>query len=343
MLNRSFSSSFSKKGDTTTVLPSRYYIPGSELTFCSKDKIGQGASGVVFAGTYMGKPVAVKQFSFDNPALPLNKELLLKEAAELVILDHDNIIKCYGVCQEQSSLILELARRELLVDGKQCYVHSLRQLTEMAGDLPEETKHEALFQIANGLSYLHSRKITHGDLKSANVLVTGSGHEVFFKLGDFGSAHAQLTSKLTTANMTAISTQSRAGTTPFEAPEVFKNYQKTSKSDIYAFSMIMYELQFPKLAHPWESVFGTEVRIDTLSALIITAVQRGERPPVKNESPYTHLMKKCWDNLPENRPTAFELKNEIVELHQVDYFVIFLSSSIIILTFLEISCIAFGV
>ena len=69
--------------------------------------------------------------------------------------------------------------------------------------------------------------------------------------------------------------------------------------------------------------------IGPLSALIITAVQRGERPPVKNESSYTHLMKKCWENLPENRPTAFELKNEIVELHLVDYFVIFFSSSII--------------
>ncbi len=88
------------------------------------------------------------------------------------------------------------------MDEKQCYVHSLRQLTEVAGDLPEETKHEALFQISRGLCFLHSKKITHGDLKSANVLVTGSGDEIFFKLGDFGSAHAQLTTKLITANMT---------------------------------------------------------------------------------------------------------------------------------------------
>lgn len=81
--------------------------------------------------------------------------------------------------------------------------------------------------------------------------------------------------------------------------------------------MIMYELQHPTLAHPWESVFGTQVRVDTLSALIMEAVKIGERPPVNDESPYTCLMRKCWDASPENRPEALDLKKLIVLLHEV--------------------------
>lgn len=121
----------------------------------------------------------MKQFSFDNPGNPQNKELIIKQASELIALEYENIVKSYGVCLKISSLILELAKRELWIDGTQCFVHSLRQLTELIGDLPDDTKHEALFQISCGLSFLLSKKITRGDLKSANVLVTGSRGEIF--------------------------------------------------------------------------------------------------------------------------------------------------------------------
>lgn len=327
MLSKSFKFSFSRRADSpATSLPSSYIIPSSELIFNSGNKIGQGASGAVFAGIHKGKPVAVKQFFFDNPENPQNKELILKEASELLALQHDNIVKCYGVCLEISSLILELTKRDIWIDGTQSFVHSLRQLIELIGDLPDDTKHEALFQISCGLSFLHSKKIIHGDLKSANVLVTGSGDDIFFKLGDFGSAHALLTSKLSTANMTArMLPSSRNGTTPFEAPEVFVTFKKTTKSDIYSFAMIMYELQHPTLSHPWESVFGNQVRVDTLSALIMEAVKKGERPPVNGESPFTSLMRKCWDSSPESRPDAFDLNKQIVLLHEVNIFLVFMS------------------
>lgn len=82
-------------------------------------------------------------------------------------------------------------------------MHSLRQLIDcVAGadkNIPMDLKCEGLLQVACGLTYLHQRKTIHGDLKSANVLVSGlSEGDYVFKLCDMGQAHIELTSKIKT-------------------------------------------------------------------------------------------------------------------------------------------------
>lgn len=105
--------------------------------------------------------------------------------------------------------------------------------------------------------------------------------------------------------------KSRIGTTSFEAPEVFFGIPKTFKSDVYSFGMIMYELLYPNLAHPWASTFITGIP-ETISAAIGNAVKCGKRPPVEEESRFTRLMKTCWDEDPDERHNASDLNMEIV-------------------------------
>ncbi len=200
-------------------------------------------------------------------------------------------------------------------------VHSLRQLLGTV-ELPIDLQHEALFQISTGLEYLHEKRVVHGHLKSANVLLTGGQEEFIFKLGDFGQIHATITSKLSTSMSAINGNRSRTGTISFEAPEVFCNAKKTAASDIYAFAMVVYEVRNRAYEYPWQSVFGIGVHPDTLAAQIIAAVKKGERPTTSEVSPFTNLMMKCWASDPVLRPTASQLVKDIVAIQVTVYWLL---------------------
>ena len=148
------------------------------------------------------------------------------------------------------------------------------------------------------------------------VLITSDPSEgdFIFKLCDLGSAHSMLTSKLSTNISVGKSAhRQRTGTVSFEAPEVFLESNKTSESDIFSFGMVMMELLFPCNAHPWAKVFPVGSS-DSVSARIIAAVTKGERPPVGKKNPYVDLMELCWQQNPKQRPSTAVLKNHILVL-----------------------------
>ena len=91
-----------------------------------------------------------------------------------------------------------------------------------------------------------------------------------------------------------------------------------SQSDMYSFGMVVHELLQPKYKYPWESVYDG-ARSETINILIVEAVKRGERPPVPAFKELTYrgavdIMKECWVQNPEKRPTAKEVQNKLLIL-----------------------------
>src|SRR5581483_7726035 len=95
------------------------------------------------------------------------------------------------------------------------------------------------------------------------------------------------------------------GVIPFMAPEVLRGKPYTLASDIYSFSMIM-----------WEFTSGVTPFNDRAHDFQLSlSICRGERPEIIESTPqcYIDLMKKCWNKDPSKRPSASEIKNIIEE------------------------------
>ncbi|EXX64827.1 Kin3p [Rhizophagus irregularis DAOM 197198w] len=93
------------------------------------------------------------------------------------------------------------------------------------------------------------------------------------------------------------------GVLPYMAPEILRKKPYIPASDIYSFSMIMWEFTsgIPPFNH------------EAHDHHFILSVYEGKRPKIMENTPkcYIDLMKKCWDLSPSNRPTIIMLENII--------------------------------
>ena len=95
-------------------------------------------------------------------------------------------------------------------------------------------------QMALALQYLHSRRILHRDLKTANVFLT---RRDIVKLGDFGVSRV--------LSATAELARTFVGTPYYLSPELLNNQPYGQPSDVWALGCIFYEVA--TLEHPYEA------------------------------------------------------------------------------------------
>ncbi|GET61037.1 kinase-like domain-containing protein [Rhizophagus irregularis DAOM 181602=DAOM 197198] len=150
-----------------------------------------------------------------------------------------------------------------------------------------------LEELSGALKSIHDKGVIHQDLHCGNILMNDEDIFHFPAIGDLGLCGNY--------NKTGI----LIGVKSFIAPEHLKeNPEKfTTASDIYSFGIIMWIIGCCKL--PYEEFkndqFGLEYNITV----------GGLRPKIPKDIPttYAELMKRCWDDNPEKRPKAFELRN----------------------------------
>ena len=171
--------------------------------------IGTGSNGtMVFEGNFDGREVAVKRMLIQFFDIASQETKLLRESD-----DHPNVIRYYA--QQQAAgflyIALELCPASLAdIISKPLAHPDLVRSGER--DLPN-----VLYQIANGLSHLHTLRIVHRDLKPQNILVSmGKDRRPRLLVSDFGLCKKlegeQSSFRATTAHA--------AGTTGWRAPEL---------------------------------------------------------------------------------------------------------------------------
>ena len=148
--------------------------------------------------------------------------------------------------------------------------------------------------VAAGLVHIHSKPLVHRDLKPANVLLAA---DLTAKVADVGLARAL---HGTQAHMTGTAA---AGTPVYMAPEQWKGERLSAKTDVYAFGVMLNEMETD--TRPWEGA-GNMMAIGR-------KVSRGDRPPVASGA-VGQLVARCWAAEPAERLTMEQAMRELAQL-----------------------------
>ena len=145
-----------------------------------KDRIGHGSFGDVYTADYQApgttttETVVIKKML--NALDPEENKLFLKEVALLNSIDHRNVVKFMKVCHQPPAIMLEYVYFDFNIFGQDVRVNALSdfllKINEHNCTGFQELVNHAATEIIDGLAYLHSHRIAHRDLKTANILVS---------------------------------------------------------------------------------------------------------------------------------------------------------------------------
>ena len=198
--------------------------------------IREGGFGVVFFVTdeKTQRDYAVKTYKPEFAHLLPSIEQFHAEVNFWIALDpHPNIVKAHFVeiIQGQPYLFLDY------IAGGVSLRDRLRSVT-----LEKEQAIEFAYQLCLAMDFANQNlEIVHGDLKPENILIDPNG---ILKVTDFGLAHRVQVSQGQYPRLSM-------GSWPYAAPERFRGEVEDSRSDIYSFGVILYELLTGKLPYPF--------------------------------------------------------------------------------------------
>ena len=258
-------------------------------------KIAEGTFGDVFIGTYFNEQVAIKQLK--GELTRLKKEKLLKEVKVMSELHSGYVVHFYGVTKEEPNwIVMQFCEGGSLKNFLGVDREKINQK-----EIPWKRRLKLAHDVSQGLALLHRKGIVHGDLKSPNILLNKTQDQAL--LTDFGLATMEK------ERSEQLQSSPIAGSLRWMAPELLTGSESSTASDIYALGMVLFEFVARQL--PFKNT-GWENRD------IIKKVKQGARETFPNGTPnkYVELAKRCWDGVPENRPSAEEAAQVLTQLCQ---------------------------
>ncbi len=236
------------------------------------EKVGQGGAGVVYQAVdeKLGRRVALKVLRPDRVGEGEHRQRLLREARAAAAISHANIAAVYDVDEADGQVYLAME----WVEG--------RTLREVIGGRPVAT-HDALrfaIGVAGGLVKAHAAGVIHRDLKPDNVRVTPEGE---VKILDFGLAKALHSERSDGDTLTESGVV--LGTPPYMSPEQARGRAIDTRSDLFSFGAILYEMLTGRRA------FDGEGPVDVIDAILNRPIAvQGEMPPA-----LARIVRKCLE------------------------------------------------
>uniref|UniRef100_A0A8C4EPZ1 Guanylate cyclase n=1 Tax=Dicentrarchus labrax TaxID=13489 RepID=A0A8C4EPZ1_DICLA len=229
---------------------------------------------------YDKKPVILKELKQTDGDFTEDQKI---ELNTLRCIDYYNLTKFYGTVKFEYGVygVFELCQRG-----------SLRYILNDRISYPDETfmdmefKISVMYDIAKGMSYLHSSNIqVHGRLKSTNCVVD---NRMVVKITDFG-CHTIL----------------NPGRDLWTAPEHLRKDGVSQKGDVYSYAIIADEIVRRRApfytqccSDPTEKIY----RVQFPSGTSVFRPDLNFEGASEREIELHTLIKNCWDEEPERRP-----------------------------------------
>lgn len=269
--------------------------------------VARGTYGTVYRGTYDTQDVAVKLLDWGEDSMVTSAQTAAlrtsfqQEVAVWFKLDHPNVTKFIGASMGTSNLKLPAKgvpsdSQDSLPSKACCLVVEFIAGGTLKKFLYNNRKKKLAFKVviqlaldlSRGLSYLHSQKIVHRDVKAENMLLDTQGN---LKIADFGVARVEAQNP---QDMTG-----ETGTLGYMAPEVLDGKPYNRKCDVYSFGICLWEIYCCDLPY-----------MDLSFAEVSSAVVRQNlRPQIPRCCPssFANIMRRCWDPSPDKRPDMDEV------------------------------------
>ncbi|KRJ97868.1 uncharacterized protein Dyak_GE11074, isoform F [Drosophila yakuba] len=253
------------------------------------EELGSGQFGVVRRGKWRGSiDTAVKMMKEGT----MSEDDFIEEAKVMTKLQHPNLVQLYGVCSKHRPIyiVTEYMKHGSLLNYLRRHEKTLIGNMGLLLDM--------CIQVSKGMTYLERHNYIHRDLAARNCLV---GSENVVKVADFGLARYVLDDQYTSSGGTKFPIK-------WAPPEVLNYTRFSSKSDVWAYGVLMWEI-FTCGKMPYGRLKNTEV---------VERVQRGiilEKPKSCAKEIYD-VMKLCWSHGPEERPAFRVLMDQLALVAQ---------------------------
>ncbi|PHT46300.1 hypothetical protein CQW23_15458 [Capsicum baccatum] len=272
-----------------------------------KTVLARGTFGTVHRGVYDGQDVAVKLLDWGEEGHRTEAEIASLRAAftqEVSVwhkLDHPNVTKFIGATMGASGLNIQTENGHIGMPSNICCVvveylpgGALKSylIKNRRKKLAFKVVVQMALDLARGLSYLHTQKIVHRDVKTENMLLDKTRT---VKIADFGVARVEASNP---NDMTG-----ETGTLGYMAPEVLNGNPYNRKCDVYSFGICLWEIYCCDMPYPDLS----------FSEVTSAVVRQNLRPEIPRCCPSSlaNVMKRCWDANPDKRPEMDEVVSMI--------------------------------